>query len=512
MHLYLPKTLANLFWAFFKHGNKDSKCDRSIFAAATVAICFFSVSSVHSQGLIQVIDRTQKALILGVTFRADGTPSDSALGFFISADGLAIVPTSLLSTPDTLLFEDYTGGKLKLKKIIAIHPYAGLAMVQMGKWDEQKHGYLLPSNASLSAHGNILIFGDPKQRDDGLYYTRGTNAIFQLFISRGILPGQRLKQSLHGAPVLSESGRFSGIVHHLKATGESVLLPLTLLGDTLWKSVNQNYDEFLNSAQKILYTHQGIADGLLYQSTEHWVESAKAFSSYLKELPGSPDVFALRAISRLNYNNLAGCRDDIEHAFYIDKGSYLAAYANALYHTKNNALSKAEDQLRLSLGSNPSFAFAYLELGKLQLASANIEQAYFSFTKAIESDSLLAEAYYEKARLAQQYSSDQDQALRDMEAAARLDPNLPGVFSLIGTLKINAHDYLNAIRDFNKAINMNPKDGHAYINRGLAWFNVGMKENACKDWESAGKAGMPQAFKLLSRHCSDLRKGFLQNR
>ncbi len=508
-----------IFYAIVSRVNRYSRhLQEHTIAHGSLRFFFFTglffhlTGSVASQGLVEIINQTENTVFQGVVYGGDGLPADSSMGFFISADGLAIIPSSLLRTGESLQFRDHSGSRLQLKKIVAIHPYAGLALVQMSNWSNQKHSYLIPTNPTVAVKDNILIFGMPKADGNGLFYSGVESAFYQMFIGRGTFISSKISGALHGAPVINEAGRFSGILHYLPATGNAVLLPLTLLADTLWVSIDQTYDDFLQSPERIFYAHQGIVEGLLYQSTGEWVESAKAFSRYLKEVSVRSDLYALRAISRLNYDNTAGCRDDIERAFHIDQTSYLAAYANALYYKKNQFVGQAEDQLRLSLGSNPQFASAFLELGKLQLAEDRIEEAYFSFTKAVEADSLLAEAWYEKARLSQQYSTDQTTGIKELQTAARLDPYLPGVYSLIGIIKVNAFDYLDAIRDFNKALVMNPRDGHAYMNRGLAWYNMGMKDNACKDWESAGKAGMPQAFKLLSRYCSEVHKGFLQNR
>ncbi len=511
-------TIYNAIVSHTKRSSNHSRAQGPVFVRGSWHFFFFTglffllTVSAASQGLVEIINQTERAVIQGVAYGAEGVPADSSMGFFISADGLAIIPSSLLHTGELVQFRDYSGSRLRLKKIVAIHPYAGLVMIQMSNFSDQKHSYLIPSNPIVAVKDNILAFGMPQGNDNGLFYSSIESSFFQMFIGRGTLISSKVQRAFHGTPVINEGGRFSGILHYLPAFENALVLPLTVLADTLWVSVDQTYEEFLQSPQRILYAHQGIVQGLLYQSTGQWVESAKAFSRYLKDVSVRSDLYALRAISRLNYDNTAGCRDDIERAFYIDPASYLAAYANALYHLKNKSVGQAEDQLKLSLGTNPQFAPAFLELGKLQLASDKIEEAYFSFSKAIEADSLLAEAWYEKARLSQQYSADQTTGIRELQTAARLNPYLPGVFSLIGIIKVNAHDYLDAIRDFNKALVVDPGDGHAYMNRGLAWYNVGMKENACKDWESAGKAGMSQAFKLLSRHCSEVRKGFLQNR
>jgi len=101
-----------------------------------------------------------------------------------------------------------------------------------------------------------------------------------------------------------------------------------------------------------------------------------------------------------------------------------------------------------------------------------------------------------------QYSSNREMAYEDINRAVYLDPSLPGVFSLRGVMKLSNNDFLGAIDDFTKAIESDPDDVHAYFNRGIAFFNVGMKRNACKDWHKAGDLGNFSAYNYISRYCT----------
>jgi len=58
-----------------------------------------------------------------------------------------------------------------------------------------------------------------------------------------------------------------------------------------------------------------------------------------------------------------------------------------------------------------------------------------------------------------------------------------------GVETLASGDYQGAIKDFNKAIEINPKDADAYYNRGLAKIGLGQKYSGCLDLSRARELG-----------------------
>ena len=59
-----------------------------------------------------------------------------------------------------------------------------------------------------------------------------------------------------------------------------------------------------------------------------------------------------------------------------------------------------------------------------------------------------------------------------------------------------------AILDFNKAIELNPKDGMAYYYRGFAKYVLSDKDGACLDLSKAGELGESGAYDLIKEYCN----------
>jgi len=63
-------------------------------------------------------------------------------------------------------------------------------------------------------------------------------------------------------------------------------------------------------------------------------------------------------------------------------------------------------------------------------------------------------------------------------------------------------DFRGAIQDFSKAIEINENDASAYLNRGIAKYNLGNKPDACLDWSKAGELGDYNAYDLIKENCN----------
>ena len=62
-------------------------------------------------------------------------------------------------------------------------------------------------------------------------------------------------------------------------------------------------------------------------------------------------------------------------------------------------------------------------------------------------------------------------------------------------------DYQGAIADCDKAIKIDPRDGDAYYNRGIAKEMDGDLNGACSDWRQASSLGDKEAADHVSDQC-----------
>lgn len=470
------------------------------FILLVLLIIFHSVS--YSQKLISIINKSEKAV-----FSTEGYSNHyithEASGFFISADGMAITKASLFSDCDSVVIKTRNGKSFSIERILSVHPYANLALIKVNQRRQRDFSYLQTSRNTIIATHEVLIFSHPDETEKGISVDVINRIGTFPFVERYGVINTSLGTLSFGAPVINKRGLLIGINVSDKPEMANVIYSSYLLNDSLWVDLNIKTNNFNSYMDNHKYLNPNLSRGVLNLLSDRNVEAAKSFSKYLKYFPDSYNIYCLRALVRFRYNNNIGGREDIEYADQLNPAGFLSSYFNGIHFIELDKKRSAYDCMNSCLDHNPEFVPAKVEHARLEWTLNNkIRKAFDEFNEVIEMDSLNGDAHYERARLSFQYSSNKELAYEDLNRAIYLDPSLPGVFSLRGVMKLSNQDFLSAINDFTKAIKYDKNDVHAYFNRGIAHFNIGMKKSACEDWQKAGDLGNYSAFKYISRYCS----------
>ncbi|MDR2928814.1 MAG: tetratricopeptide repeat protein [Cytophagaceae bacterium] len=457
------------------------------------------------QSLVEKIESGARSTLNVTALNKAGMTAGSSMAFLISDDGLAITNATLLQNCDSIFFYDNGGKNFELIRIVACHQKGNLAMVHLKLPRSKSSDFLTPSRQPYAGDSETLAFVNSADSDAGLSYGKIAK------VTHNVVGGRLSLVDVHGsatsncAPVINNAGDFIGIYRFTGNRERGALLPVSYLSDTLWISVNQTFTEFKLNPQKALLTTPSFCEGLLLMTVGKWIEAARRFTAFLKHEPQNAQVYALRALCYFDYGDNAAGGTDVAQSLKLNPDGYLPHYARAVSYLNEKNLQKAMEELFATVNKYADFAEAFLEIGKLQSKNSDIQRAYASLSYALKNDSLLSEAWYERGRLSLLHSSNQAKALADLTMAARLNPSHKGVYTLMGAIKLQQNNYMDAILDFDKAISNDPSDIHALMNRGMAYYNIGRKENACTDWGDASKKGNTQAIRLLARYCSNSR-------
>lgn len=98
---------------------------------------------------------------------------------------------------------------------------------------------------------------------------------------------------------------------------------------------------------------------------------------------------------------------------------------------------------------------------------------------------------------------DYNAAIKEFNKAIELDSANVNAYLLRGDSKDELKDYKGAIDDYSKAIKYNTKFKDAFYNRGCTYYKMGDTTNACLDWNSAMNLGAKSVKKLISKYCEN---------
>jgi len=100
---------------------------------------------------------------------------------------------------------------------------------------------------------------------------------------------------------------------------------------------------------------------------------------------------------------------------------------------------------------------------------------------------------------------DYSEAVADMEAANETVSDIPYIHYNMGNLLCLSEKLVEAISEYDKAVELYPYMGDAYFNRGLVLIYLKDKEKGCIDLSRAGELGVPDAYGIIKKYCENER-------
>ena len=92
-------------------------------------------------------------------------------------------------------------------------------------------------------------------------------------------------------------------------------------------------------------------------------------------------------------------------------------------------------------------------------------------------------------------------ALKDYDKALEINSRYFLAFNNRGIVKGIQGDLKGSVLDFSEAIQLRPDYADAYYNRGLAYMQLGLLDEACHDWKKASSLGVQGARRFIAENC-----------
>jgi lipoprotein NlpI len=183
-------------------------------------------------------------------------------------------------------------------------------------------------------------------------------------------------------------------------------------------------------------------------------------------------------------------------AAYLNRGNVYLSNADA-----DHAFADFNEALRL----DPKNAWAYAERGNLYKNKGELDHALEDLNEAIKLDPTYALAYFSRGDV---YKSKGDiaRAMTDMNEALRLDPNYALAYFVRGRLSYMLGNAPAALEDFSKAIKLDDSEANSYFNRGVTYYVIGgHAADAVADFKKAAELNPKDAYAALWRELAERR-------
>jgi lipoprotein NlpI len=183
-------------------------------------------------------------------------------------------------------------------------------------------------------------------------------------------------------------------------------------------------------------------------------------------------------------------------AAYLNRGNVYLSNSDA-----DHALADFNEALRL----DPKDAWAYAERGNLYKNKGDLDHALEDLSEAIRLDPGYALAFFSRGDV---YRSKGDiaDAMTDMNEALHLDPNYALAYFVRGRLSYMLGNAPAALEDFTKAIKLDDSEATSYFNRGVAYYVVGGRyPDAIADFRKAAELNPKDAYAALWRELAERR-------
>ena len=107
-------------------------------------------------------------------------------------------------------------------------------------------------------------------------------------------------------------------------------------------------------------------------------------------------------------------------------------------------------------------------------------------------------AFYYNRGIDKHEAGDYYGAISDYNKAIEINPRDAEAYNNRGDAKADLKDFYGAIADFNKAIEINPRDAKAYNNRAQTKYMLGDMKGSCSDAKKAASLGSEESKRILS--------------
>lgn len=226
---------------------------------------------------------------------------------------------------------------------------------------------------------------------------------------------------------------------------------------------------------------------------DQYGDAIQLFSQAIELYPDFEKAYSNRAYCYLSLNNVDKARADFLKLTEIAERPDNAFYELGAIHSEAGDSEKAIEFYSKAIESNAIVAKYHYQKGLENFKLEKYEAAKDDFTGAIVLDKKYAHAYNDRGS-ANRMLEKMNDAILDYKAATMHDNTLLVAFNNLGSAYREKGEFDNAIKSYTDAINKNKNAYLSLNNRGYAKFEKGDYKGAIEDFKLALSVNKDYAF------------------
>lgn len=235
-------------------------------------------------------------------------------------------------------------------------------------------------------------------------------------------------------------------------------------------------------------------------------EAINQYSRVILLDPTNSYAFYMRGQSFYKLENDVNAVLDYNNAISLDSTNINYYYMRGQSLGYLGKISEAINDYNKVISIDSSFKEPYVAKGRLFLSSNKLDSAVNCYSIAINLDGS-PDLYFSRGYSFQLLNS-YEEALSDYKFAIELDSSYTSAYLNSGNIYVAISDFKNALKYFDKALKIEPKNGQLYYARAFAHYRDFDIENACRDWQQSLDLDFELARSYVDANCNKVARQY----
>lgn len=229
--------------------------------------------------------------------------------------------------------------------------------------------------------------------------------------------------------------------------------------------------------------------------------SVSDFDLAISIRPGDKTLYNDRGWVKSSSNDYSGALADFSKAIALQSDFFEAYMNRAFLKTKMKDFIGALDDYTAALKSSPSSVEVYNYRAETMVLMNNFGGAIIEYQKLIAVNPDNYQAYNSIGLIKSRNLRKVQEAVQDFTKAIQTNPGYKEAFLNRGIAHFELKDFKECISDVSRTLELEPKNALALLIRGHAKRNLGMPD-ACDDWKRSFSMGNQEAGVMLKQGCN----------